>query len=144
MIAFRVEIDGEAVTTAGSADWSLLGVHVTASRGDPAAPVATARSDDVKYSLGGLSEPDSAGIAHHFRWGDRQLSLGSKITVTVVDVETVDPPIKRYRSDAKVQENPFTEEEWRDLRYQDYLQLKREFEGNDEAPPTENASGSSP
>ena len=51
------------------------------------------------------------------------------MTMKVVDTEAVDSPVKRYRSDAKVQESPFTEEEMRDMRYKDYLSLKAEFEG---------------
>jgi len=57
--------------------------------------------------------------------------VGSKVSVTVVDVDAADPPVNRYRSDAQVQENAFTDEEWRQLRYQDYLELKREFEETD-------------
>jgi hypothetical protein len=49
----------------------------------------------------------------------------------VVDTLEVDEPKNRYRSDAEHQENPFTEEEWRDMRYKDYLQLKAEFEANE-------------
>jgi hypothetical protein len=39
--------------------------------------------------------------------------------------------VKRFRSDHEVQENPFTEEEMREMRYNDYLNLKEEFEGED-------------
>ena len=48
--------------------------------------------------------------------------------VTVVDTDHPDPPTKRYRSDKEVQENPFTEEELKEMRRQDYLELKKEFE----------------
>ena len=34
------------------------------------------------------------------------------------------------RSDKEVQENPYTEDEWRDMKYRDYLELKKEFEGD--------------
>lgn len=40
------------------------------------------------------------------------------------------PPKKRYHSDSNVQENPFTEDEIREIRYQDYLALNAEFEGD--------------
>jgi hypothetical protein len=130
MIAFQVEIDGELVAVAGTEDWSVLALHITGSRGSPTAPVVSARADRVAYSVGGLSEPDAQGVCHHFRWKDRQLSVGSKVVVTIVDVDTPDPPIKRFRSDAEVQESGFTDEEMRELRYQDYLELKKEFEGS--------------
>ena len=51
--------------------------------------------------------------------------------VEIVDTDEIDAPVKRYRSDQEVQENPFTDEEWREMRYNDYLQLKEEFEVND-------------
>jgi len=129
MIAFQVEIDGERVAVAGVDDWSILAMHITGSRGDPTAAFGSFRADRVGYSVGGLSKPDAQGVCHHFRWKDRDLSVGSKVVLTIVDVETPDPPIKRYRSDAEIQESAFTEEEMRAHRYQDYLDLKREFEG---------------
>lgn len=132
MLALQVEIDGEPAVVAGVADWSVLALHITGSRGDPSAPVESARADDVRYSVGGLTQPNSEGVCHHFRWGDKHLAVGSKVVVIVVDVKTPDAPIKRYRSDAQVQEPPFTEEEARELRYQDYLQFKKEFEGTPE------------
>ncbi len=39
-----------------------------------------------------------------------------------------DQPIKRYRSDNEVQESPFTEVEWKEIRRKDYESLKKEFE----------------
>ena len=133
MLALKIEIDGDPVVIAGVEDWSLLAVHITGSRGDATAPVVSARPDDVRYSVGGLTQPDSSGVCHHFRWKDRTLAVGSKVSVPVVDVDAADPPVKRFRSDAQVQENAFTDEEWRGLRYQDYLELKKEFEGSEPA-----------
>jgi predicted RNA-binding protein len=57
------------------------------------------------------------------------LELGDKIEIEIGDIQKIDLPKKRYRSDKEVQENPFTDEEWRELRYKDYLDLKKEFEG---------------
>jgi hypothetical protein len=110
---------------AGIEDWSLLTLHVNAIRGDPAAPVEGARVDDLRFGVGGLSLKDSASIHHHFRWADKLLQVGSKDVVTVVDTDRPDPPLRRYRSDAEVQESPFTDEEMRELRRQDYEALKR-------------------
>jgi hypothetical protein len=54
--------------------------------------------------------------------------LGSKVCVTVVSTAQRDDPIKRYRFDSTVQESAFTDDEWREMRYRDYLALRREFD----------------
>ena len=64
---------------------------------------------------------DENKIRHHFRWSERKLRVGSAVTVRVVDIDLPDPPVKRFRSDAEIQECPFTEEEMRQMRYDDYL-----------------------
>lgn len=129
MIAFKIEIDGEEVVTAGFDDWSILALHVNASRGDPISAFARAREDEVRFSVGGLSGRDDAGAAHHVRWKERLLEIGSQVTVKVVDTDRPDFPLNRYRSDANIQESPFTDEELKEMRWQDYLELKKEFEG---------------
>lgn len=48
--------------------------------------------------------------------------------VEVIETDDITEPRKRFRSDHQVQEDPFTEEEAREMRYQDYLELKKEFE----------------
>lgn len=129
MIAFKVEINGEELVTAGFEDWSILALHVNACRGDASSAFARAREDEVRFSVGGLSERDDAGVAHHVRWKESMLAVGSKVTVTVVEADRPDLPLNRYRSDAKIQESPFTAEELKEMRWQDYLELKTEFEG---------------
>jgi hypothetical protein len=123
MIAFHIEIDGEEVAIAGAEDWSVLSFHVDATRRD--------RSEkafgNLRSSVGGLSLPDENSISYHFRWKGRELGVGSRVVITVVETEAPLPPIKRFRSDATVQEDPFTEEEAREMRLQDYLELKKEF-----------------
>lgn len=121
MLAFQIEIDGVPVVVAGVPDWGILALHVNASRGDPKAKALSARADDIGFSVGGLSERSVDGEAHHFRWKRQPLSVGSRVVVTVVETETPDPPLKRYRSDSKVQECPFDDEELREMRWQDYL-----------------------
>ncbi len=74
--------------------------------------------------------PDDENIRYHFRWPRLDLEVGSVVTIEVIESEEPTPPKKRYRSDAEVQENSFTDDEIREMRYQDYLALKAEFEGN--------------
>ena len=60
--------------------------------------------------------------------GMDDLAVGDKVEIEVVETIEIDQPKKRFRSDHEVQEDPFTEEEAREMRYQDYLELKKEFE----------------
>ena len=117
MLAFEVEIDGEHAFTGGVEDWSVLGLHIAASRGI-----------DIFASLGGLSQRDAQGVSYHFRWGRKPLSIGSRVIVTVVETDHPDPPVRRYRSDREVREPPFNAEEVHEMRRQMYLELKKEFE----------------
>jgi len=123
MLAFDVEIDGHHVALAGIPDWAILHVSVTAGRGR-----ASEGKTHLDCSIGGLSERDPSGSPHHVRWSGRAVVVGSRIVVTVVETDHPDPPTKRYRSDKEVQESPFTDAEWKEMRRQDYLELKKEFE----------------
>jgi len=122
MLAFKIEVEGQPPVIAGVEDWSILALHVTASRGRG----TDEGSDDIDYSVGGLTTSNEENISHHFRWPRCPLSVGSSVTVTLVETETTTPPTKRYRSDKEVQENPYTEEEMREMRRQDYLALKKD------------------
>lgn len=77
-----------------------------------------------------MSKPDQEGIRHDARWGERRLEVGSKVTVTVVEVDSADEPIKRYRVSTTIPANPYTEDEMREMRRRDHLELKQEFGDN--------------
>ena len=126
MVAIQIDVDGERYAVIGAKDWSLLHAEILAMFSEPDLKV---RDGYIELKAHGLTIPDSESIRYHLRWPDHPLSVGSVVTMKVVDTEAVDSPVKRYRSDAKVQESPFTEEEMRDMRYKDYLSLKAEFEG---------------
>lgn len=129
MIAYRIKLNGKLILTASQEDWSLLSAHVTASRDNGEQGVV----DYIRFSMGGLSKELPHGYPEHFRWSDWELSLGDKVEIEIVDINEPDPPKKRYRSDKEKREDPFTEEELKEMRYQDYLELKKEFEGVDHA-----------
>jgi hypothetical protein len=126
MIAYKIKVNGKHIVTCGQEDWSILFAHLTARRENGEREI----EEFLRLSLGGLSEENDQGIYEHFRWSELALELGDKIEIEIVDVQEIDLPKKRYRSDKEVQENPFTDEEWKELRYQDYLELKKEFEDN--------------
>ena len=125
MLAFEVEIDGRPLARAGVDDWAVLSLIISANRSRRATD-----NDDFRLHLGALTSPDGEGVSHHIRWGDPEtiLAIGSHVTLHIVDAEEVDAPARRHRSDREVEESPFSEEEMRELRYRDYLELKREFE----------------
>lgn len=125
MIAYRVTVNGVVVATIGQPDMSILNVGVVTSRGNDERGVA----DYIRMPLGGLSHETNEGYPEHFRWKEQDLNIGDRVEVEIIDTEEVVPPIKRFRSDKIVQENPFTDEEMREMRYQDYLELKKEFGG---------------
>ena len=120
---------GSPIVLAGVEDWSILALHMTGSRSKDTDQVEKSDADEVRFSVGGLSRPDTSGVRHHFRWKEEDLRIGSKVLVTVVETGQPDPPAKRYRSDKEIQENPFTDAELREMRRQDYVALKKEFEG---------------
>lgn len=125
MIALKLSLDGKPLITAGVEDWSLVRAEVLAMRHEPDSAV---KDGYIELSSGGLTLPDNNDVRYHFRWPRLGLPVGSVVTIEVVETTTSTPPKKRYRSDAKVQESPFTEDEIRQMRYQDYLALKAEFE----------------
>jgi hypothetical protein len=84
--------------------------------------------EEVWTSMGGMTETDENGIAHHVLWGRVDLRVGSKVTLTVVDTNEPDPPLKKYRSDRDVQEDPYTAEEWEEMERSEWLRLKAKFE----------------
>ena len=124
-LSLLVEIDGERFVVAGSDDWAVLDVTVTAVRANAK---TRSKENSIEVTVRGVCEQSVPGEHHGMRWGNRILRVGSKICVTVVSTAQRDEPIKRYRSDSTVQESPYTDEEWREMRYRDYLALRSEFE----------------
>ena len=127
MIAYEVRINGSLATTVGQEDMSILTAILTTSRGNQEQSI----DDYIRLSLGGLSHETSDGYCEHFRWVVPDVEVGDRVELAIVETTEVDPPKKRYRSDHQVQEDPFTEAEAREMRYQDFLKLKAEFEPDD-------------
>jgi hypothetical protein len=133
MLALQIEVDGNPYLTASTEDWALLCLTVAARRGEAASPTQSLRADRIDLSVGGRSQSNEQGISQFLRWGGLDLTVGSSVTVTLIETDSPTPPIRRYRSDDEVQEQPFTKEELRESRWKDYLELKKEFEGNSAA-----------
>ena len=129
MIALKIRVNSEVMYVVGQKDVSILHSNVVVSRGNSERDV----DDYIRLNTSGLSQDTDKGYPEHFRWKDRELQIGDVVEIEVVEADEIDAPVKRYRSDQEVQENPFTDEEVRGMRYSDYLQLKEEFEGSDTA-----------
>ena len=132
MLALEVKIDGVVFAIASVSDWYSLGLRITALRGDPEAPAVSARTDHVELSVSGSAQENSHEVFEHLRWGNADLGLGSEVQIRVIDTKEHTSPLRRYRSDREVQEEPFTQEEIREMRRKTYLELKQEFEGSAE------------
>lgn len=122
MKAFRVVVDGKAMGDLGVGDFSNASVTVTFGRG------SGTESLDYNLHIGGLTQPDENGALRHYRWACPSIQEGTRIEIEIVDSENCVPPTRVYRSDREVQQPAFTEEEMRDMRYEGYLKLKKEFE----------------
>ncbi|WP_437991754.1 hypothetical protein [Sorangium sp. So ce145] len=86
MIAFRVSVNGAKVCTAGVGPTGVLTITVTRVAGSPEALLG---DGDVRI-CGMASEP-----REFFLWPSRALRVGDEIGIEVLDVDTVDPPLKR-------------------------------------------------
>ena len=125
MLAFEIWIDGVRFARAGVEDWSVLSAHVTAVR-ERHGPGQ--REGELEFSVGGLSQRDADGPAYHFRWAKRDLKVGSKIVVEIIETDEPDPAVRRYRSDRDVQESPYSKEEIEQFEREELRRLKAKFE----------------
>lgn len=125
MLAYEILIDGVHFARAGFADWSVLSAHVTAIQEGAGRPD---RKGELEFSVGGLSKSDTDGAQYHVRWPKRQLTIGSTITIEIVETEEPDEPVHRYRSDRQVQESPYSDEEIEQFEREEWERLKAKFE----------------
>ena len=120
MLAFEIEIDDKRWLVAGANEWKLLNFQLNASR--------YVEPLEISAGVGGSEADGDDGCSYSFRWASVNLALGSKVTVTIVETDEVDPPPRRYRYDAVAQENPFTAEEEAEMERAEWLRLKAKFE----------------
>ena len=122
-MAFQIEIDDHCWQVAGIENWEMLILQLSAIRpgGDP----------EIEINVHATFGADERGV-NNVRWAKSpKIALGSKVTVRVVETDRADEPIRSYRYDADVQENPFTAEEEERMDREEWLRLKAKFEPND-------------
>jgi hypothetical protein len=103
MIAFRIRLNGRKLATAGAAGSHVLTLLLNSIvRGDearrnwPADVPFEAR--DLTLDVGAMLR-GRGGAKEHVRWSRRGLKVGDRVSVTIVDVRSADPPIERQTSD---------------------------------------------
>ncbi len=123
MLAFEINVNKEYIGKCGFEDWVVLNAILTALK-----PKDAPDEENISFSVGGLAEVNSENTGQHVRLIQRDLQIGDIVEIKVVETDHVIDPIKRYRSDSQIQENPFTEEEILQMEREDYVRLKAKFE----------------
>jgi hypothetical protein len=98
MIAFEISIDGEKRCTAGVIDLGVVTVIAAWARrtnADPTDPTAFGKiEEELTLDVGGLShDPDGAAV--QLRWLRETVRPGQRITLTILQTDTVDTPEMR-------------------------------------------------
>lgn len=128
MKAFRIEIDGQHVGDFGVSGFSFQSLIFNLSRGMSDAHPSL-RDDQCDFSISGMTERDESGKCHSYRWSTRKMPVGMRVTVEVVESSNGVIPVKWVPEEGELEQPPFTKEELREMWYEDYLRLKKEFEG---------------
>ena len=92
MRAFQVELNGKRLCVAGIGDDGVLNTTVDY--------VVDQRGSRLHLRVGGLFSPTE----EHATWRNLALKVGDRVTVTIIESDTVDKPRKRYRRDSKTAE----------------------------------------
>ena len=83
MIGVEVEINGERVCTVSTADISFLMSVLTWQAAFP-----------LEYRVSGMVD-GSDGASEHVTWAVRQLKLGDRVSLRIIEAEKSDEPLER-------------------------------------------------
>jgi len=126
MIAFKVSINGKEKFTTGVDDWDSLHAVIMALRAD-----TNDEDHTISLKIGGVaqnSEPDKLGSV---RWPHLDIEIGDEVSISLVEVDIADEPLRRFRSDKPMLEKSLIDEELFELQKQDYLRLKELFKNEE-------------
>ena len=123
MLAFKIKINGIEKYIVGFEDWTTLGVDITAIKQNEHFP-----EDHINMTSRCSAEQIEPGKIEWARWQDHTLNVGDEISIEIIETQEATHPKKRYRSDSKVQENPYTEDEIVEFETETYQRLKAKFE----------------
>jgi hypothetical protein len=106
-LGFQVQVNGETPVRAGDESVSVLTAIIS----------YVASTKGIELAIGGLIAGESSK-REHVEWLQRELAVGDRIVLTIVESADVDPPVRR-------REDPGPSEE-QERRY--YERLKARFE----------------
>lgn len=118
MLALKVSLNNKKLCIAGPDSLGVISVitNLTRSKHPDDGADKPAGVDDIDLSIGGLFTPsDEPGW--FVDWAKKNLKLGDKITIEVVDVEEADPPKTKKLYNAQIMENIRKRMEKRRKRY---------------------------
>jgi hypothetical protein len=92
MRAFKVRLNGKRVCVAGIKGDCVANVNVT--------HVVGYGRNELYLFIGGLM----SATEEHVRWKVPTLKVGDLVSIKVVETDTADAPVQRYRSDSKESE----------------------------------------
>ena len=122
MIVFKVSINGKEKFTTGIEEWDSLHAVIMALRAD---------TDDedhtISLKIGGLAQNDEPDKLGSVRRPHLDIEIGDEVSITLVEVEIADEPLRRFQSDRPMLEKSLIDEELFELQKQDYLRLKELF-----------------
>jgi hypothetical protein len=105
MKGFRIQLNGDETVTAGLSGRDVFSVVATSVVRDKRYRPADEPSIDLRLHVGGLRRT-AEGTQGTVEWLDRELRLGDKVTIRVVDVGEADiAPPSRERTMAEVTES---------------------------------------
>lgn len=98
MIVFKVSLNGDEICTAGVRGFGVVSAIVTWVRRKPEkSRDRKSVEEELTVEVGGLD----SDAGEHVKWLARHLHAGDRITVEVVEAESVDKPKRRYRDDPR-------------------------------------------
>jgi hypothetical protein len=103
MIAFDVSLNGKRACVAGVEDFGVLSAILTWVRRHPETRRRGRTADELTVEVSGL-QSQHPGPGEHLKWLSRNLRVGDRVSIRVVDTRKVDEPKTRYR------DNPATVE----------------------------------
>lgn len=130
MIAFEVFKNGQKLATAGGEDLSVLNVIVNAvGKLGPKSYGTVGEKNDYELflSTGGLTSRGPNATDEHVRWSENlTLKIGDEICVRILEVDSVDIPLKSFPS--RSSDDAEKEFEWAKKRY---LELREKYENKE-------------
>ncbi len=127
MFALKVQINDSDAVTGGAIDLGVLNAILTCTGklGPSSVPSRDDETHDFTFRLGGLTSRAKGVVDEHLVWMERrELKVGDKVTVQIVETNDVDP----VRSGREAEEAAQDERAYFEHCKQAYLDLRGKYE----------------